>query len=152
MLEDGWEPIAIRTAPEAEADDAPPSGVRRRVRHLSVATDPIIGPGPEAHDEVDVTLDGAGNVRRLQLVGQERCLSTRDGLHSAATLAQGKRAEQGELRAYVENVRRFNRRQKHRQRLGKRLLDETAFYEFLGLTPSPSSGAASPTTLGSDSA
>lgn len=100
----------------------------------------------------DVTLDGAGNVRRLQLVGQERCLGARDGLHSAATLAQGKRAERGELQAYVEAVSRFNRRQKHRQRLGKRLLDETAFYEFLGLTPSPSSGAASPTTLGSDSA
>jgi pimeloyl-ACP methyl ester carboxylesterase len=53
MLEDGWEPIAVRA-------DAPATtgSVRTRspqVRHLATSTEPIIGPGP-APDELHATL------------------------------------------------------------------------------------------------
>ncbi len=57
MLEDGWEPIVVR-----DADATPPveeDVVTRRsgkVRHLAITTDPIIGPGPTAEEEADVTL------------------------------------------------------------------------------------------------
>lgn len=53
MIEDGWEPIKVRV------DDASghPAGPRpTKVRHLAVAQEPIIGPGPELDEVVDVTL------------------------------------------------------------------------------------------------
>jgi pimeloyl-ACP methyl ester carboxylesterase len=50
----GWERIAARTSgPAAGDDDVPAAG---RVRHLALATEPIIGPGLDADEEVDVTL------------------------------------------------------------------------------------------------
>jgi pimeloyl-ACP methyl ester carboxylesterase len=57
MHDDGWEPIAVRAgdAAAAEVDDSPP--VRgRKVHHLAVASDPIIGPGPSAEEEASFTL------------------------------------------------------------------------------------------------
>jgi len=53
VIEDGWEPIKVRV------DDASghPAGPRpTKVRHLAVAQEPIIGPGPELDELVDVTL------------------------------------------------------------------------------------------------
>jgi pimeloyl-ACP methyl ester carboxylesterase len=51
MIEDGWEPIDVR------ADDGHPSGPRPpRVRHLAVASDPVIGPGPDREEELLVAL------------------------------------------------------------------------------------------------
>ncbi len=50
MIDEGWEPIAVEVA---EPGEQPRSGT---VRHLSVATEPIIGPGPDADDEVVATL------------------------------------------------------------------------------------------------
>lgn len=67
MLDDGWEPIAVRSGEPADvpADvpaDAAPSGAARgrrarssEVRHLATSTEPIIGPGP-APDELHATL------------------------------------------------------------------------------------------------
>ena len=57
MLDDGWDPIVVR-ADEADGDERPRTGRRRpeNVRHLTVASDPIIGPGPSVEDEADVTL------------------------------------------------------------------------------------------------
>lgn len=63
MLDDGWEPIAVRSdAPADGPADAAPSGAapgRRarssEVRHLATSTEPIIGPGP-APDELHATL------------------------------------------------------------------------------------------------
>lgn len=53
MLEDGWDPIALR-------DDGDGSGrtgtASSNLRHLAVAEDPIIGPGPSVEDEADVAL------------------------------------------------------------------------------------------------
>lgn len=54
MGDEGWETIEVRTSgPDAGDDDVAPP-----VRHLAIASDPIIGPGltPEEEDEVDVTL------------------------------------------------------------------------------------------------
>src|SRR5688572_2419653 len=51
-MDDGWDAITVRVG-----DDDHPSGPRKRnVRHLAVAQEPIIGPGPQPTDEVDVTL------------------------------------------------------------------------------------------------
>lgn len=55
MLEDGWEVIAVRPAGSAD-DEGASSGRPDNVRHLAVATDPVIGPGPTVEDEADVTL------------------------------------------------------------------------------------------------
>jgi pimeloyl-ACP methyl ester carboxylesterase len=55
-IDDGWEPIEVHhddAAERARAEDHP-SG--RTVRHLALAGDPIIGPGPDLDDMVDVTL------------------------------------------------------------------------------------------------
>jgi len=60
MIDDGWDPIEVRAG--GADDDELPTGTapavrsRSKVRHLAVASDPIIGPGPEADDEVAVTL------------------------------------------------------------------------------------------------
>lgn len=56
MLDDGWEPIAVRTGADAASEEPAPPRRARKVRHLAVATEPIIGPGPSAEDDVDVTL------------------------------------------------------------------------------------------------
>ena len=51
VIDDGWEPIKVKT------DEGHPAGPRStRVRHLSVAEDPIIGPGPDRTDESQVAL------------------------------------------------------------------------------------------------
>ncbi|MGH9273442.1 MAG: alpha/beta fold hydrolase [Acidimicrobiales bacterium] len=57
MLDDGWEPIAVRAdndATEADTDERPRRA--KNVRHLAVASDPIIGPGPSVDEEASFTL------------------------------------------------------------------------------------------------
>ncbi len=50
-MDEGWDPIVVRV------DDPQPAPEGRSVmRHLSLATDPIIGPGLKVDEEVDVTL------------------------------------------------------------------------------------------------
>ena len=50
-VDEGWEPIEVRTTgPDAGDDEG------GELLHLAVATEPIIGPGLEADEEVDVTL------------------------------------------------------------------------------------------------
>jgi pimeloyl-ACP methyl ester carboxylesterase len=56
MLDDGWEPIVVRAAGDADDVATRRAGRAKTVRHLAVATDPIIGPGPSIEDEADVTL------------------------------------------------------------------------------------------------
>lgn len=58
-IEEGWERIEVRTDPggDSETDGSTRGGrARGRVRHLAVATEPLIGPGLEADEVVDVTL------------------------------------------------------------------------------------------------
>jgi pimeloyl-ACP methyl ester carboxylesterase len=50
-VDDGWEPIEVRTTGPEAGDDA-----GGELLHLAVATEPIIGPGLEADEEVHVTL------------------------------------------------------------------------------------------------
>jgi pimeloyl-ACP methyl ester carboxylesterase len=52
-MDDGWDAIEVRMGDE---NDVHPCGPRPpRVRHLAVAQEPIIGPGPQP-DEIEVTL------------------------------------------------------------------------------------------------
>ncbi len=52
-MDDGWDAIEVRV----DDHDVHPSGPRKqKVRHLAVAREPIIGPGPQPADEVEVTL------------------------------------------------------------------------------------------------
>lgn len=50
MIDDGWEAISVEVE---ESRSRPPSD---NVRHLSVAMEPIIGPGPEVEEEAVATL------------------------------------------------------------------------------------------------
>ena len=54
MIEDGWESITVRTEPHGKQADAPAGS--GRVRHLALAEDPIIGPGPTAEEEAQLAL------------------------------------------------------------------------------------------------
>jgi pimeloyl-ACP methyl ester carboxylesterase len=51
VADEGWEPIEVRTV-----DGGPEPSHPGTVRHLALAADPIIGPGPDLDDEVEVTL------------------------------------------------------------------------------------------------
>ncbi len=52
-MDEGWDAIEVRVEDD---NDVHPAGPRpRRVRHLALAQEPIIGPGPQP-DEIDVTL------------------------------------------------------------------------------------------------
>ena len=52
-MDDGWEPIEVRTSGPDAGDEETETA---QVHHLALITDPIIGPGLEADEEVDVTL------------------------------------------------------------------------------------------------
>jgi pimeloyl-ACP methyl ester carboxylesterase len=53
-VEEGWEPIEVRVG--RDADDDPIGDELAEVHHLALLTDPLIGPGLEPDEEVDVTL------------------------------------------------------------------------------------------------
>ncbi len=56
-MDGGWERITVRTGTTGDDPDlSDESGHRRQVRHLAVASEPLIGPGLEADEIVDVTL------------------------------------------------------------------------------------------------
>ncbi|MGK2949442.1 MAG: alpha/beta fold hydrolase [Acidimicrobiales bacterium] len=50
-MEEGWDPIQVRVG--HDDDEHPVHSAPRKVRHLAVASDPIIGPGPESADELE---------------------------------------------------------------------------------------------------
>lgn len=57
-MDDGWDPITVRVAGDEVGEvDEHPSGPRpKKVRHLALAEEPIIGPGLEPDANVDITL------------------------------------------------------------------------------------------------
>ena len=55
-IDDGWEPIEVRLEGPDAGDEPRGASAGAEVHHLAVATEPIIGPGLEADEEVDVTL------------------------------------------------------------------------------------------------
>jgi pimeloyl-ACP methyl ester carboxylesterase len=56
-IDEGWEPIEVRRDGADLDDDGPDDQpVGADVHHLALSTEPIIGPGLEADEEVDVTL------------------------------------------------------------------------------------------------
>jgi pimeloyl-ACP methyl ester carboxylesterase len=52
--DEGWEPIVVRVG--ADADEGSADDDLAEVRHLALVTEPLIGPGLEPDEEVDVTL------------------------------------------------------------------------------------------------
>lgn len=52
-MDEGWDPIEVRVEDDSDVHPAGPRA--RRVRHLALAQEPIIGPGPQP-DEIHVTL------------------------------------------------------------------------------------------------
>ncbi|MFL6204162.1 MAG: alpha/beta fold hydrolase [Acidimicrobiales bacterium] len=57
-MDEGWDPITVRVVDDdgAEVDEHPSGPRASKVRHLALAEDPIIGPGPDPAEEDDVTL------------------------------------------------------------------------------------------------
>lgn len=57
MRSDGWEPVVVRVD-DSTADEEPDARPKRakNVRHLAVASEPIIGPGPSVEEEASFTL------------------------------------------------------------------------------------------------
>jgi pimeloyl-ACP methyl ester carboxylesterase len=57
-MDEGWDPITVRVVGDDESEiDEHPAGPRpKKVRHLAVAEEPIIGPGLEPDEEADVDL------------------------------------------------------------------------------------------------
>ena len=56
-MDEGWDPITVRVVGDDADVDEHPSGPRpKKVRHLAVAEEPIIGPGLEPDEEADVDL------------------------------------------------------------------------------------------------
>lgn len=53
MIDEGWEPIEVRSD-DGQVSTSEPA--RRKVRHLAVAEDPIIGPGPTIEEERAIQL------------------------------------------------------------------------------------------------
>jgi pimeloyl-ACP methyl ester carboxylesterase len=53
VIDDGWEPIEVRVT---DGDVHPVGPPPRTVRHLALAQEPIIGPGPGPDEEIEVTL------------------------------------------------------------------------------------------------
>lgn len=49
-MEEGWDPIQVRVEHD---DEHPVHSAPRKVRHLAVASDPIIGPGPDSADALE---------------------------------------------------------------------------------------------------
>lgn len=73
---------------------------------------------------------GISRLRLLDLTNCEHTVAASQPPWPIARLAQQHRAE---LAAYAGKVGKFNRRQAHRSRLGKRLLDADAFLRYLGI-------------------
>ena len=57
-MDEGWDPITVRVVGDENSEiDEHPSGPRsKKVRHLALAEEPIIGPGPDLDEASDVDL------------------------------------------------------------------------------------------------
>jgi len=76
-----------------------------------------------------------GGIRRLRLLGGTVCDHARDGKNDAHALRRADERRWAEHRAYLAQIRRWNRAQRHRSRLGHRLHGAPEFLAFLGFGP-----------------
>jgi len=84
----------------------------------------------------DVQLGRRGGIRRLKLLDVSRCEHTWTEPEPRHLVAFAAARHQAELRAYVVEVTRHNRRQEHRRRLGKPQLSRHDFFVQLGVASS----------------
>ncbi len=80
-----------------------------------------------------VTLGRRGGVRRLRLLDIRDCEHTWAAQQNVRNVARQAATQEAELVRFTQRVVAFNRSQRLRRRVGKRLLDDGAFYETLEL-------------------
>jgi len=80
----------------------------------------------------DATFGARGGIRRLRLLGGTECDYARDGHNDAHALRAADASRWQEHVAYLEQVRRWNRLQRHRTRAGRTLQTGPDFLSFLG--------------------
>jgi len=73
-----------------------------------------------------------GGIRRLRLLGGTECESARDGHTEPHALRVADEQRWAEHVSYLAQIRRWNRAQRHRSLLGRRLQGAREFLEFLG--------------------
>jgi len=73
-----------------------------------------------------------GGLRRLRLLGGTDCDYARDGHNDAHALRAADQLRWAEHRSYLAQVSRWNRLQRHRSLLGRRLQSAREFLAFLG--------------------
>ncbi|HET7540851.1 MAG TPA: YkgJ family cysteine cluster protein [Polyangiaceae bacterium] len=80
----------------------------------------------------DLSYGRRGGIRRLRLLSGTDCDHARDGRNDAHALRAADQQRWAEHRSYLAQVRRFNRAQRHRLLLGRRLHGAADFLAFLG--------------------
>ena len=73
-----------------------------------------------------------GGIRRLRMLGGARCDYARDGDNDAHALRVADERRWAEHRSYLLQISRWNRAQRHRTLLGRRLQGAREFLAFLG--------------------
>jgi Fe-S-cluster containining protein len=84
-----------------------------------------------------------GGVRRLRLLGGTECDYARDGHNDAHALRRADEQRWAEHRSYLAQISRWNRAQRHRALLGRRLHGAEEFLSFLGFRESEDARARS---------
>jgi Fe-S-cluster containining protein len=83
-----------------------------------------------------------GGIRRLRLLAGTACDYARDGHNDVHALRAADQLRWAEHRSYLEQISRWNRLQKHRSLLGRRLRSAQEFLAFLGFPESDAAAAA----------
>ncbi|HKO50958.1 MAG TPA: YkgJ family cysteine cluster protein [Polyangiaceae bacterium] len=78
------------------------------------------------------TFGRRGGVRRLRLLAGTDCEYARDGVNDAHALRVADERRWSEHRSFLQLISRWNRAQRHRALLGRRLLGAREFLAFLG--------------------
>lgn len=74
-----------------------------------------------------------GGIRRLRLLAGTDCDHARDGSNDAHALRAADQLRWAEHRSFLAEISRWNRAQRHRALLGRRLKGANEFLNFLGL-------------------
>jgi hypothetical protein len=85
-------------------------------------------------DPFDAAFGRRGGLWRLRLLGGTACDYARDGHQDVHALRAADQTRCEEHRAYLTQVRTWNRSQSHRQRFGYRALGSRDFSAFLGFS------------------
>jgi len=92
----------------------------------------------------DASFGPRGGIRRLRLLGGTDCEHARDGQNDAHALRVADERRWAEHRSYLAQISDWNRTQRHRSLLGRRLRGARDFLAFLGFsetaTTLPASG------------